>query len=159
MKRIALALALLLLGCARPTANVATSPEPLLGFGYGAPPEYVQWVAEVQSCVRQIAALDAAHAVETNTPRAFEIDHFIEDMSEVQFFAVPTERGDGTFTCPQGFQCWGITFTPADVIYLSAQRIMDPVTVKHEIMHIIVESAGEHDVPYHGLPWGLCEYN
>ena len=158
MKRTLLALALFAIGCARPTANVGAAPEPLVGFGYSAPPEYLQWIGEVQNCVRQIALLDSVRAVETNTPRAFEIDHLIQDIHELRFFAIPTERADGTFTCPQGFQCWGVAIAPGD-IYISAQRSMDRVTVKHEVMHVIVASDGEASVPYHGVPWGLCEYN
>lgn len=150
--------ALLALGCARPTSNVAVAPEPLVGFGYAAPAEYYDWIAQVQTCVTQIAALDSVRAEQTGTPRAFEIDHLIRDIAELHFFAIPTERADGTFTCPQGFPCWGVAIAPGD-IYLSAQRVMDRVTVKHEVMHIIVNSEGEHDVPYHGVPWGLCEYN
>lgn len=158
MRRPLLALALFALACARPTADVAVAPEPLVGFGYSAPAQYYEWIAQVQTCAQQIAALDSVRAEQTGEPRAFAIDHLIRDIGELHFFAIPTERADGTFTCPQGFQCWGVAFED-NVIYLSAQRVMDPVTVKHEVLHIVVASDGEASVPYHGVPWGLCEYN
>lgn len=157
MKRIAIALALLV-GCASPRVR---TPEPLIGFGYSAPIEYLTWIGEAQNCVQQIALLDSVRAEESGAPRAFTVDHLIHKASELRFYAIPTERADGTFTCPQGFQCWGVAIAEASgpAIYLSAQRAMDRVTVKHEVMHVIVESAGEDSVPYHGVPWGLCEYN
>lgn len=158
MTRTLVVLAMLALGCARPTADVAVAPTPVAGFGYTAPPEYIDWIAQVQACAQQIAALDSMMAEQTGTARTFVVDRIVVDVRELHFYAVPTERADGTFTCPQGFACWGFALAPGD-IYLSAQRMMDRVTVKHEVLHIVVASDGEADVPYHGVPWGLCEYN
>lgn len=154
---VGLSLLALSLACARPSADVA-APAPIVPFGYAAPEVYARWIADVQACVLAVAKLDSIRASEAGTARTFAIDHLLDNVSELRFFAMPTERSNAAFDCPGKGECWGLHHG-GGLIYISAQRLLDSVTVKHEVMHEIVTSDGEANVPYHGVPWGLCEYN
>lgn len=92
----------------------------------------------------------------------FDIRDTIPNVGMIVWRAVPTEFPDGGFLCTRRVGiCWGETFdgdSLRPVIRLSARLMHRVPLIKHELLHIVVQSKGEDHVPDHGLPWGFCEW-
>lgn len=129
-------------------------PEPVVPanvYEFAPPAIYEQWAAEAQSCVLNLDALDVLDTL-------FTVERRLDATSyaALHWFAVPTQRLDGAYPCRNGDLCYGTQV--GDSLFISVQALQQSWVIEHEIMHIIVKSAGEQQ-SLHGLPWGFCEYN
>ena len=126
-------------------------PIPVSTYSFDPAPIYDQWLAEVQFCAIATARTDAS----------FHIVHVLDSVGSIKWFVVPTERQDGAFLWHDGGAYNGIRtglVGVADTIFLSGQRMLDRRVVKHELLHIIVDSPTERINGMHGRPWGFCEF-
>jgi len=147
VNKIMLASVLALLACSpRP---IAQEPIPVSVAVFVAPPIYQVWAQRAVTC----AAVLEKNADSTGAP--FHVIHETIDVSQFVWIAILTEEPDGTFPC-HGGRCFG-RFVEPDSIFVSGQRVNDPATIGHEVLHYAVESQGEASNK-HGPPWGLCEY-
>ena len=143
-----LLLALLLSACV-----LFTKPNdlrPVWAYTVSPHPIYQEWLIEVQLCAVLAARIDSA----------FTIEHLVHNVEEVVWMVVPTEMADGTFRWPNGKFYYGMRVGSVgnDTIFLSGQRLMRKWLVKHELLHVIVDSPTETSDNGHGRPWGFCEY-
>ena len=128
----------------------APAPRPVWFYGITPHPVYQEWLVEVQRCAVETAKIDSA----------FEVVRLLESIEEVTWMVVPTEMPDGTFQWPNGRFYYGMRVGPAgkDTIFLSGQGLLRKWLVKHELLHVIVDSPTETSENGHGRPWGFCEY-
>ena len=143
------------LGCVHPTAPVP-APYRIPGFQFAPPPLYVAWFAQAHNCAARLRELLGDSA-------AFTVESEAVDVNRITWIAVPTERPDGRFLgmfSPKrdSIYVWGLTAVRGDTIWLPAQRLESSVIVKHEAMHVFVQSPSELNFGPHGLPWGFCEW-
>ena len=119
-------------------------------YRFSPPPAYAIWSEEVAQCVAELAR--------TNT--SFTVVDTTTTVADVVWLAVATERGDATFSwgVKSGYYAFRAGPPGHDTIALAAPLLLVPRVIKHEIMHIKVDSPREDVWLGHGLPWGLCEY-
>ena len=153
MKRAVLLV--LLLACAHPVAH-SLEPYRVPGFTFTPPAIYITWFAQAHNCAFRLRAVmgDSAN---------FTVDSQAVDLSTITWVGVPTERMDQRFLgaiSPKrdSMYVWGMTSGHGDTVWLSAQRLESEILVKHEAMHIFVQSPTEFNYGPHGLPWGFCEW-
>ena len=126
---------------------VRAAPDPLLYAYHIYPyPFYQQWLAEVRFCALDAARSDDAFQIDTSRLR-YTID-------SLDWFAVPTERPDGRFAWRGKLMSGAID---GDSVYLSGQGLYYRRLVKHELLHVLVNSPTENTYGEHGRPWGYCE--
>lgn len=124
----------------RPIAFYTVLPHPL----------YQQWLLEVQSCAVETAKVDSS----------FRVVKLLTSVDEITWLIIPTEMPDGTFQWGNGRYYYGMRVGPidSDTIFLSGQGLMRKWLVKHELLHVIVDSPTETRETGHGRPWGFCEF-
>lgn len=138
-------LALGALTCAFPSRHPVVEPV-FSVVRYNPLPVYQLWIDRSLNC--------AVMLLKNADTATFKIEHDSVNVTDFTWLAVPSERADGGFPCRFGY-CSGMF--RHDTVFISGQRITDPVVVSHELMHYAIESPGE-DFPIHGPPWGLCEF-
>lgn len=147
MKRILLLGAL----CIASLAGAQERPEPILTFEpradstvpvvreFAAPPIYFKWWQEIADCEG--------------------LDLPLQRVGAIQFFEVL----DTTFTPTGGNEDLGATVTEVSQVFLATPQVWNEQTVKHEMLHNILDWAGFDFGVYHpaeffercGLvPWG-----
>src|SRR3990167_4584273 len=100
-----------------------------------SPPAYAIWSEEVAQCVAELAR--------TNT--SFTVVDTTTTVADVVWLAVATERGDATFSwgVKSGYYAFRAGPPGHDTIALAAPLLLVPRVIKHEIMHIKVDSPRE----------------
>lgn len=147
MVKITALIALALLACTPKAIQIEPNPE--MAVEIEPPQQYNIWLQEVTGCVLFTAQKDTT----------FEVVRIVPDAGELTWIILSSERSDGTIPCIRGgivYSCYGISHP--DTIILSAQYARHMPTVKHEIMHLLVDSPRETHLGPHGPPWGFCEY-
>lgn len=140
-------------GCAKP---VTIRPEPyrIPGFAFDPPAIYFTWFGQAHNCALRLHEIlgDTAH---------YTVDASAANLGAITFIAVPTERPDGRFvaalTNKGELLVSGMTSAHGDTIWLPAPHLQTEWLVKHEAMHVFVQSPSELNYGPHGLPWGFCE--
>lgn len=144
MRAVLLALLTLAAACPGPR-----HPELRFLAEFPPPPEYFIWATEVANCVRILDPLDSTWTSERldATP------------DSIVWVAVPSERPDGSFEI-KGLRYLGLRIgaVGADTIFVSGQHMLSKSLIKHELMHVYVNSETERTHGAHGPPWGLCEF-
>ena len=129
------------------TPNNELKPE--LAAQIQPPPQYTQWLLEVEGCVQFVALNDTTiHIVKLPT-----------DATAFSWFVLSSERDNGTIPCVvdgQAHSCFALS--KPDSIVVSAQFAKSMAVIKHELMHQIVDTPRERVLGPHGPPWGFCEY-
>jgi hypothetical protein len=109
---------------------------------YAQPPQYSQWWEDVKKCAdAEKVNTDVYHFFEINTPSWFGV---LDSNRSVMKF-----DGDTTI-----IEFRGLTFIQDKQIFLPIGRIYDPIGVKHEMLHAVLERAGRNHG--HGDP-GVTE--
>jgi len=153
MERLAVAALLFGMSCCAP-AFQEDPPIPPAGNAYDVtifPGQlHQQWLAEVVDCATAIHAISPTYAIRDTVPSVWHI----------AWRAVPTEHPLGGFACTNRVgMCWGETFEGDSIlIRISARALAVKSLIKHELLHVVVDSPNELHVPDHGLPWGFCEW-
>ena len=151
--------AVLLLGlscCARGPVPLLPAPYRIPGFSITPPPTYALWFAQAHNCAFRLRSIMGDSA-------RFTVDAQAVDLSQITWIAVPTERPDGRFAAGvflnrDSLFVYGMTSGQGDTIWLPAPRLDATWIVKHEAMHVFVQSPSELNYGPHGLPWGFCEF-
>lgn len=131
--------------CRRPGP---VTPQPTLLTVVRVPPPavYALWLEQLKGCLQYLLRADST--------LAFHVVAWHSSVDSLVWFGTPTEEPDGGFPC-RGERCLGMT--RRDSVVISAQQLGNPVVVKHELLHVLVDSPTESARP-HGLPWGFCEF-
>lgn len=146
---------ILFVACSAHPAQFRPVPYRIPGFAFAPPLAYVEWIAQAHNCAYRLRVIlgDSAR---------FTVDAEAMDLSRITWIAVPTERRDERFAAAlvrgDSLFVLGMTSAGGDTIWLPAPRLESSVLVKHEAMHVFVQSSSEVNYGPHGLPWGFCEF-
>lgn len=123
-----------------------TQPTLLTVIRVPPPAAYNVWLDQVKGCLQYLLRADST--------LPFHVVIWPASVDSLTWLATPTEDADGGFPC-RGERCLGMT--RHDSVVVSGQQLGNPVVVKHELLHVLVDSPTESQRP-HGLPWGFCEF-
>lgn len=117
---------------------------------------YARWYEEAANCADILLRVQSAGVADYRmNPDA------PESVNDIVWRIAATEDPREVFPCaidgmPDVQACWGLTAL-GDTITIAGPRMLDEVTVKHEMLHVLVIADSERLIR-HGLPWGFCEH-